>query len=122
MRLDKKFSVKLQKSPQKGGWTYVVWPDLYKGMSRTFFSLRRRRGLYKGMSRTFFSLRRRRGFGSRPPAPLTIEDARVVSCPGLFHLSSCIFVSSDDADQFRNENQAVRCMVCQPWVYLRLGA
>ena len=28
--------------------------------------------------------------------------------PGLFHLSSCIFVSSDDADQFRNENQAVR--------------
>jgi hypothetical protein len=27
MRLDKKFSAKLQKSPQKGGWTYVVWPD-----------------------------------------------------------------------------------------------
>src|ERR1700752_274846 len=31
------------------------------------------------MSRTFFSLRRRRGFGSRHPA-LTVEDARVVSC------------------------------------------
>ena len=38
-------------------------------------------GLYKGMSRTFFSLRRRRGFASRYPAPLTIEDARGVSCP-----------------------------------------
>ena len=30
MRLDKKFSAKLQKSPQKGGWTYVVWPDSVK--------------------------------------------------------------------------------------------
>ena len=36
--------------------------------------------LYKGMSRTFFSLRRRRRFGSRHPAPLTMEDARLVSC------------------------------------------
>src|SRR5713226_6056064 len=51
------------------------------------------------MSRTFFSLRGMRGFGSRHPAPLTIEDAPVVLCPGLLHLSSCIFVSSDDADQ-----------------------
>ena len=34
--------------------------------------------------------------------PLTIEDARVVSCPWVFHLSSCIFLSSDDANQFRN--------------------
>ena len=30
MRLDKKFSAKLQKSPKKGGWTYVVWPDSVK--------------------------------------------------------------------------------------------
>ena len=30
MRLDKKFSAKLQKSPQKGGWTYVIWPDSVK--------------------------------------------------------------------------------------------
>ena len=30
MRLDKKFSAKLQKSPQKGGWTYVVWPSSVK--------------------------------------------------------------------------------------------
>jgi hypothetical protein len=30
MRLDKKFSAKLQKSPQKGGWTYVVWSDSVK--------------------------------------------------------------------------------------------
>jgi Domain of unknown function (DUF1905) len=27
MKLDKKFSAKLQRSPKKGGWTYVVWPD-----------------------------------------------------------------------------------------------
>jgi len=33
------------------------------------------------MSRTFFSLRRRRGYCSRHPAPVTIEDARLVSYP-----------------------------------------
>jgi uncharacterized protein DUF1905 len=26
MKLDKTFSSKLQKSPKKGGWTYVLWP------------------------------------------------------------------------------------------------
>ena len=25
--IDKEFTAKLQKSPEKGGWTYVVWPD-----------------------------------------------------------------------------------------------
>jgi len=30
MKLDKKFSGKLQKSSQKGGWTYVVWPSSVK--------------------------------------------------------------------------------------------
>ena len=30
MRLDKKFSAKLRKSPQKRGWTYVIWPDSVK--------------------------------------------------------------------------------------------
>src|SRR6267143_5007755 len=30
MKLDKKFSVKLQKSSNKGGWTYVVWPESVK--------------------------------------------------------------------------------------------
>jgi Domain of unknown function (DUF1905) len=25
--LNKKFTAKLLKSPSKGGWTYVVWPD-----------------------------------------------------------------------------------------------
>jgi hypothetical protein len=25
--LDKAFTAKLQKSPNKGGWTYVVWPE-----------------------------------------------------------------------------------------------
>src|SRR6266700_2223404 len=53
------------------------------------------------MSRTFFSLRRMRRFISRHPAPLTREDARLVSCPGLLHLSSGIFLSSDDADRSR---------------------
>jgi len=27
MKLDKKFSARLEKSPKKGGWTYVVWPN-----------------------------------------------------------------------------------------------
>lgn len=26
MKLNEKFSAKLQTSPNKGGWTYVVWP------------------------------------------------------------------------------------------------
>jgi hypothetical protein len=30
MKLDKKLSAKLQKSSQKGGWTYVVWPSSVK--------------------------------------------------------------------------------------------
>jgi len=30
MKLPKKFSAKLQKSPRKGGWTYVVWPGSVK--------------------------------------------------------------------------------------------
>jgi hypothetical protein len=25
--IDKRFTATLQKSPSKGGWTYVVWPD-----------------------------------------------------------------------------------------------
>ena len=67
------------------------------------------------MSRTFFSLHRGRGYSSRQPAPLTMEDAGVVLAIGLrlFHLSSCIFFSSDDADQLRNESS--RAVVrCQP--------
>ena len=28
--LNKKFKAKLQKSPNKGGWTYVVWPGSVK--------------------------------------------------------------------------------------------
>jgi Domain of unknown function (DUF1905) len=26
-RLNKEFTATLEKSPNKGGWTYVVWPD-----------------------------------------------------------------------------------------------
>jgi hypothetical protein len=33
--LDKQFTATLQKSPNKGGWTYVVWPE-----SVSFFSTR----------------------------------------------------------------------------------
>ena len=41
--------------------------------------------------------------------------------PGLFHRSSSIFFSSDDADQFRNVSS--RPVVWwQPWIYLRLLA
>ncbi len=27
MKLDKTFSATLEKSPNKGGWTYAVWPE-----------------------------------------------------------------------------------------------
>jgi hypothetical protein len=30
MILNKRFAAKLQKSPNKGGWTYVVWPASVK--------------------------------------------------------------------------------------------
>jgi hypothetical protein len=30
MKLNKTFSANLQKSPKKGGWTYVVWPESVK--------------------------------------------------------------------------------------------
>jgi hypothetical protein len=30
MKLNKKFSAKLQKRSNKGGWTYVVWPSSVK--------------------------------------------------------------------------------------------
>ncbi len=26
-KLNKQFSATLQKSPNKGGWTYIIWPD-----------------------------------------------------------------------------------------------
>ena len=29
-RIDKEFTAKMQKSPNKGGWTFVVWPDSVK--------------------------------------------------------------------------------------------
>ena len=35
MKLNTKFAAKLQKSPKKGGWTYVVWPK-----SAQFFGTR----------------------------------------------------------------------------------
>ncbi|QXJ23260.1 DUF1905 domain-containing protein [Actinomadura graeca] len=33
--LDKRFTANLQKSPSKGGWTYVIWPE-----SAEFFETR----------------------------------------------------------------------------------
>jgi hypothetical protein len=27
MKLNQSFTAQLQKSPNKGGWTYVIWPD-----------------------------------------------------------------------------------------------
>ena len=27
MELDKEFTATLQKSPSKGGWTYLIWPE-----------------------------------------------------------------------------------------------
>ena len=35
MKLDRVFRAKLEKSPAKGGWTYVVWPE-----SVSFFGTR----------------------------------------------------------------------------------
>src|ERR1700680_5076358 len=67
------------------------------------------------MSRTFFFLRRRRGYGSRHPVPCQI-GITLVSCPvfsgfALLHLSSCMFISSDNADRFLKLASARGCTV-----------
>jgi hypothetical protein len=35
MKINKRFAAKLERSPSKGGWTYVIWPG-----SAKFFSTR----------------------------------------------------------------------------------
>jgi hypothetical protein len=64
------------------------------------------------MSRKYFSLDRKAG-SFRDIQPLSVvEDADLVSCPwigfALFHLSGCIFFSSDDADRVSETEQALR--------------
>ena len=91
------------------GGQNVLWPDLYKGMSRTFFSLRRRRG-----------------YCSRHPAPVSYERRLVrVLCPAdlvAWVVPSQQFHSgSDDATQFLKPASPV-VVRCQPWFYLRLVA
>ncbi len=49
--------------------------------------------------------------GSRLPAPLTIEDARVLSCPWVIPSQQLHLVSSDDANQFRNGIKPCGCTV-----------
>jgi hypothetical protein len=110
-------------APIATGWSDPVPGRVYLPLwSSAFHGALLSPDLYKGMSRTFFPLRRRRGFGSRHPAPLTIEDARLVSCPWVIPSQQLhLLFSSDDADQFRNESS--RAVVrCQPWIYLRLVA
>ena len=58
------------------------------------------------MSRTFFYLRRKRSYGSRHPVPcpigVTLESC-VLRCGlgfAFLRLSSCMFMSSDNADRF----------------------
>jgi len=51
-----------------------------------------------------------------------MEDARWCRAPGVIPSQQLHLVGSDDADQFRNCIKPCGCTVCQPWVYLRLGA
>ena len=67
------------------------------------------------MSRKYFSLDRKAGRFPRDPAPLTVEDACLVSYPwigfAIFHLRSCIFTRSDDADRFLKASKPCGCTV-----------
>ena len=67
------------------------------------------------MSRKYFSLDRKAGRFPRDPAPLTVEDACLVSYPwigfAIFHLRSCIFIRSDDADRFLKASKPCGCTV-----------
>jgi hypothetical protein len=66
------------------------------------------------MSRKYFSLDRKAGRCPRHPA-LVVEDADLVSRPwtgfAWFHLSRCIFVSSDDAGRFLKLSKPCGCTV-----------
>src|ERR1700676_4039548 len=80
------------------------------------------------MSRTFFSLHRKRGYSSRHPVPCQLRgtvDSRVSSCGLLVLLRSISavpsLISSDDADRFPKLASAA-VVWCQPWIYLRLVA
>ena|SRR2546430_15627260 len=79
------------------------------------------------MSRKIFLPRPEERNFSCLPAPVRYARCSVVlSCPfvlgflQLFHLGSCIFISSDDADQSLKLSKPCGC-ACQPWIYLRLG-
>jgi hypothetical protein len=65
------------------------------------------------MSRTFFSLRRKRGFYSRHPAPCHHGRrwSGVVPLSLCDSISSVSFAGRDDADQFRNEIKPCGCTV-----------
>jgi hypothetical protein len=43
--------------------------------------------------------------------PVTVEDARVVSCPWVIRSQQLHLVSSDDANQFRNGIKPCGCTV-----------
>src|SRR5207302_10082807 len=80
------------------------------------------------MSRKIFLPRPEERNFSCLPAPVRYARCSVVlSCPfvlgflQLFHLGSCIFISSDDADQSLKLSKPCGC-ACQPWIYLRLVA
>src|SRR6478752_897525 len=67
------------------------------------------------MSRKILLPRPEGGF-PRHPAPLSIEDACLVSCPrdwfcGVPSLSNSIFLSSDDADRFLKRSKPCGCTV-----------
>jgi hypothetical protein len=69
------------------------------------------------MSRTLFSLRRRRGDGSRHPVPSDMRDARVLCLARWFRVLLCSIsaaassISSDNADRFLKLASACGCTV-----------
>src|ERR1700724_3002297 len=52
---------------------------------------------------------------------LWMDGRHILALTMLFHLSRCIFFSSDDADRFLKLASAA-VVRCQPWFYLRLVA
>src|SRR5207244_13204240 len=76
------------------------------------------------MSRKIFLPRPEERNFSCLPAPVRYARCSVVlSCPfvlgflQLFHLGSCIFISSDDADLYLKLSKQCGCP-CPPWIYL----